>query len=1097
MGLFEKLFNKTRDENIKNKSNTFSPEYEKLLMLKDYMDSFLCADRYIARSEVRDFIKKYESVLENFNVIIANDLMDDFCKKNGASASLIEETIQNYKDIYPLIEIHNEEYIQRKMIEEKDYLDSILADVDPQIKLDKEQRKVVLTDEDYCLVIAGAGAGKTTTVAAKVKYLVERGHVDPKQILVISFTNKAVKELKDRINRDLNLDCPIATFHSTGNAILHKGNQVPQNIVEPYRLYYCTQEYFTKVILNNPPMVDNLIRFFASYFDAPYEGNDLNEFFNKVSVGNYTTLKSELDEICVRIIDRKTKNQITIQNEYVRSEQEVEIANFLYLNNIEYSYEPVYPYNIEEASKPYTPDFLLKQENKEVYLEHFGISESGQNRLYSEDELKEYKKRINDKILLHRQHGTNLMYTFSEYNDNRHLLEHLKELLELNGFELKPKSSKEVFEKIIASEESRYVRRLVDLVCRFINNFKTNGYDVSEFERMKNSTDNVRNKLFLTLCRECFLYYEQWLSQNDAIDFQDMINESARLINEAKIKNEQLNFKYIIVDEYQDISRQRFDLTKALSDLTGAKIIAVGDDWQSIYAFSGSDITLFTKFSEIMGYAKQMKIVNTYRNSQEVIDIAGNFIQKNTNQICKTLISPKNIEDPVIIYTYDGTRKRIGDDNRSGANYAMASAVESALDQIIEYNKKEGKGKDSSILLLGRFGFDGDRLEKSGLFEFTKRGGLLKSVKYPNLKITFMTAHASKGLGYDNVIIVNGRNETYGFPAKIEDDPVLQFVVKKDRTYEYAEERRLFYVAMTRTKNRVFVVAPENNPSEFLLEIKHDYKNVVLKGKWNENEPFVLGKKKCPLCGFPLQLRYKKSYGLKLYICSNEPELCGFMTNNINGGKLSIQKCNQCRDGYLIVKKAKDTDYFLGCTNYNKNGTGCSKAIWKNDFYRKMNYTLETTIDTGTKRNDENAYTKKPPHYADIEKKQVEYNAQMKRADEIIFIALNCLNHVSESQYFGITVLVDVLHGGNTEKIRKYELNNIKEYGAFKQYKKSDIEYIIRWLIANKYILQTKGKYPVLHPTYEGMHYDEYISSQVLEKFANDMEERVKIRPSQ
>lgn len=168
-----------------------------------------------------------------------------------------------------------------------------------------------------------------------------------------------------------------------------------------------------------------------------------------------------------------------------------------------------------------------------------------------------------------------------------------------------------------------------------------------------------------------------------------------------------------------------------------------------------------------------------------------------------------------------------------------------------------------------------------------------------------MTAHASKGLGYDNVIIVNGRNETYGFPAKIEDDPVLQFVVKKDRTYEYAEERRLFYVAMTRTKNRVFVVAPENNPSEFLLEIKHDYKNVVLKGKWNENEPFVLGKKKCPLCGFPLQLRYKKSYGLKLYICSNEPELCGFMTNNINGGKLSIQKCNQCRDGYLIVKKRK------------------------------------------------------------------------------------------------------------------------------------------------------------------------------------------------
>ena len=98
-----------------------------------------------------------------------------------------------------------------------------------------------------------------------------------------------------------------------------------------------------------------------------------------------------------------------------------------------------------------------------------------------------------------------------------------------------------------------------------------------------------------------------------------------------------------------------------------------------------------------------------------------------------------------------------------------------------------------------------------------------------------MTAHASKGLGYDNVIVINGKNETYGFPSKIEDDPVLSFVIREDHSYEYAEERRLFYVAMTRTKNRVYFLAPQQNPSEFLLEIKKNYKNVVLKGSWNEN----------------------------------------------------------------------------------------------------------------------------------------------------------------------------------------------------------------------------------------------------------------------
>ena len=128
------------------------------------------------------------------------------------------------------------------------------------------------------------------------------------------------------------------------------------------------------------------------------------------------------------------------------------------------------------------------------------------------------------------------------------------------------------------------------------------------------------------------------------------------------------------------------------------------------------------------------------------------------------------------------------------------------MEKIISYGKTEGR-KAESILLLGRFGFDGDQLEKSGLFEYINRGSKIRSVKYPELDITFMTAHSSKGLGYDEVIIVNGKNETYGFPSKIEDDPVLSFVIKGDRSIDYAEERRLFYVAMTRTKNRVYFIA--------------------------------------------------------------------------------------------------------------------------------------------------------------------------------------------------------------------------------------------------------------------------------------------------
>ena len=789
----------------------------KLRKIQSLIDSIMHHDSYIAKSDYKDKLQQYEKVVEFFTIMDENQMLSHFCETNGVTTNEVQKIMNQYTHIENIVDEHNETFLLTTMQREKEYLDTILKDVDPTVMLDDDQRRVVLTDEDYQLVIAGAGAGKTTTVAAKVKYLVEKKGIQPSQILVVSFTNKAVNELKDKIQHGLGIECPIATFHSTGNEIIHK--HLPDetlHIVDSSKLYFVLRDYFRNSILKNESMVNKLILFFASYFDAPYEGDDLNLFFNHIAKANYSTLRSDLEDFRREVIDARTKKSMTIQNEVLRSHQEVEIANFLYLNNIDYEYEPIYPYNIPYARKPYTPDFIITQGDKTAYIEHFGVSEDGKNDRFSDEELEKYKKTVNEKVKLHRKHGTTLIYTFSKYNDNRPLINHLKEKLEINGFLLQPRSNKEVLEILVAGEENRYIRKLISLICRFISNFKVNGYQEAEFKRMSDSTQNVRSKLFLDICNDCYLEYERWLKENKLVDFEDMINESARILTEVKEMKQKLDFKYIIVDEYQDISKQRFDLTKALSDITDAKIVAVGDDWQSIYAFSGSDITLFTKFAEKMGYAKLLKIVKTYRNSQEVIDIAGNFIQKNSEQIEKRLLSPKTITDPVIIYTYDSTSKGGNGNRRSGANYALAHAVETALGQILNYKKEEGKSV-GSILVLGRFGFDGDKLERSGLFEYINRGSKLKSVKYPNLDITFMTAHSSKGLGYDDVIIVNGKNETYGFPSKIKDDPVLSFVIKGDRSIDYAEERRLFYVAMTRTKNRVFFIAPKQNPSEFYL----------------------------------------------------------------------------------------------------------------------------------------------------------------------------------------------------------------------------------------------------------------------------------------
>lgn len=926
MALLKKLIN--------NNQVNESPEESFVKKLDIFISNLKSSDSYIARSDYSSFLQTNSKEIEYLQKLQNDRLLDNYCKQNKVKTDKVNQLLNDCLAIKDIVSNHNNEFIRNKMISEKKYLDDILKDVDPAIKLDDDQRKVILTDEDYCLVIAGAGAGKTTTVAAKVKYLVEKQNIAPEEILVVSFTNKAVDELRDKIQKQLHIDCPITTFHASGNAILHKQNDEKLHIVQSEKLYYVLEDYFNESVLMNEKLVDNLVRFFASYCDAPAdEIVDKALFFNQIASSTFTTLKSELGEYEKKIIPSGESKHITIQNEQLRSNEEVQIANFLYLNNIDYEYEPKYKFNIPGSTKPYTPDFIIRQNNIEAYIEHFGVTEGGYNNRYSTEDLEKYNKAMHDKVALHKAHGTPLICTCSKYNDGRELTEHLKEKLEDFGFILNPKNNKDVMKKISDQDGSRYVRKLINLVDRFIGNFKTNGYDVQKFDEWQLSTTNVRTKLFLKICKECYLEYERYLNKNNAIDFSDMINKSAILLRESETVKKQINFKYIIVDEYQDISRQRFDLVEAIHANSQAKIIAVGDDWQSIYAFSGSDITLFTKFSEIMGYAELLSITKTYRNSQEVIDIAGNFIQKNASQIKKHLQSPKTITDPVIIYTYDSKEKG---KSQSGALYNLARAVEIAIKQIVTYDKETDK-KSSSILLLGRFGFDGKNLERSGLFEFQNYGSKVKSVKYPHLNITFMTAHASKGLGYDNVIVINGKNETYGFPSKIEDDPVLNYVIKRDHSIEAAEERRLFYVAMTRTKNRVYFIAPESNPSEFLLEIKKDYKNVVLKGDWNEEIIEDKFKKICPICGYPLQHKYKEAYGLHLWICTNEPELCNFMTNRLNAGKLSIMKCPDC-EGYLVAKFGSANKYFLGCTNYTNDKKGCNKVIWKNDYYKMMGY---------------------------------------------------------------------------------------------------------------------------------------------------------------
>lgn len=879
---------------------SFIETYVKMKYKAQFISERECSDVFVR------FQESYEGLLRVGN-------LQDIKDKLKVSGEKLDFFMEKMADIKEEIEEHNERFLDLEMDLEKFYLDDILKNVDPDIVLDAEQRKVVLNDSDASLVVAGAGAGKTTTMAAKVKYLVEKQNVKPDEIIVISFTRKAVKELQEKIQKQLGIPAKVITFHAFGNEII-RNNSEDYPEVETYK-----RKYFIDILKNriyeNRILLKNLLLFFGYYMDIPEEAlkyDTLAQYHMYKCSRDFESMRSVASEYSKEVIDSLSKRTRTIKGEFLRSTQEVQIANFLYLHNLDYEYEKVYEFDILNAKKKYTPDFFIRQGTNELYLEHFGICEDGTSLFYSEKELEKYKKSVQDKIDIHKKYGTKLACTYSKYIDGRHLLVHLEAILRHHGFKLEEKKEEEVYRQLIKVESDKYIYRFAIFMETFISRFKTNGYEEKDFAVLREQTTNERNRLFLDIAREVYRQYQAMLVQRRKIDFEDMINRAEKLLASPNIEGE-LNYKYIIIDEYQDIARQRFNLTKRLAEVCHSKIIAVGDDWQSIYAFSGSDITLFTQFIELMGYGKMLRITKTYRNSQELIDVAGSFIQANESQITKQLQSPKHIFNPIVIKPYDDSER------------IMQHKVEALLQALEDIEK--GFGESAQVLLIGRFGFEMNQFCKTGEF-YQKANDKTKVFcnKFPKMQIFYMTAHSSKGLGYDNVVILNGSEGKFGFPSQIEDDPIMKLVTVEDHSMPFAEERRLFYVALTRTKNRTYILTPENHPSRFVVELVEKFK-VPVDRKLNYKKYAGNGiQLLCPICKNPLKKEYNQNYGLTLYMCTNEPEVCGFMSNR-RDYLGDIHKCGKCKKGYMIVKQnSKTGQYFFGCTNWDMKGIRCKNS---------------------------------------------------------------------------------------------------------------------------------------------------------------------------
>lgn len=861
----------------------------------------------------------------------------------------------------------NERYINQELKDNSDLFD----DLDGK-SLDSQQREAIVVDEDAVKVIAGAGSGKTFTIQGKVKYLTEKRDVDPSEILAISFSNASVDDLKERIAEPID----IKTFHKVGKDILTQYNQYSRP--DTSALKRIIKRYLTKKALKNEDISKKLIEFFSFYINVPpsdddikYEG-DLLDWQEGV---DFSTLKRRF----------KNKQRETLNNEIVRSYEELYIANFLFIYGIKYTYEKIYSYpnkNFEREFnkfkeflfsfneeipdelknditrdllnltdifeeyeiKDYLPDFYLDDYN--IYIEHFGLNRNCENHLIGGKSSEEYVKEMEWKRKVHKKYGTTLIETFSYYQSENRLLTRLAEKLQAQGVEFNEIDYREVYRILLENKTIKEWEDFIVLLKTFIELFKGNNYDETKFKEfydyvggLKDSFSKDRTIAFLKIVEEIYNDYESYLLKIKKIDFNDMINKASDCI----VKNGlDLPYKYIIVDEYQDTSFTRYNLLRNICDSIGAKIMVVGDDWQSIYSFSGCDVNIFTKFDNFFDVCETRYIEKTYRNSQQLIDASSNFVMKNPDQTRKELKSSKSLKYPIKLVNFDNDFDEI---------LKFELIIKNIINQSTFKNKKIlilGRNNKDIFNLLKNFNVENEygkrKFEILGDEDKLRRNKFVKIVyrESPDVNIEYRTVHQSKGLECDNVILINLKNWKAGFPNKMVDDPVLNFVKRNGDSFSYAEERRLFYVALTRTKNNVYLLAPYFKSSVFVQELKTDANVELLNLEHNRletlknieknGECYVIPTKlKCPVCktGVVLLESFWNKGKLNRVLKCSHNMAPPFNRCNWEGGYYGseledlddIEYCPSC-DGILIKRyRHSDGHPFLGCTNFRK--TGC------------------------------------------------------------------------------------------------------------------------------------------------------------------------------
>ncbi|MDJ0349542.1 UvrD-helicase domain-containing protein [Cryobacterium sp. PH29-G1] len=709
----------------------------------------------------------------------------------AAQPADITDTIAHWsEDVRAVIARENQNHLERETAECREFFDRVESS-----PLTPEQTKAVVCFENRMLVVASAGSGKTSTMVAKAGYALHRNLVPADKILMLAFNASAAKQLQQR-TRDrltplgLDADKVVArTFHGFGLDVVGQATGKKPSLAPWLE--------GGKDIEQLGQIVDRL-RATDVMFRSEWD------FFRAVLARDYPDDNGEKADA--------SDGFQTLQGATVRSPAERIIADWLFFNGVDFIYEKRYEIETADAEhRQYRPDFYYPDIN--TYHEHWAIDADGSSPFEGYLDDVAWKRQV------HRTNGTTLLETTRGELYGGTALTALAKQLTLRGLALQPDADRLAVGQIPVENAL-----LLATFRTFLIHAKSNCLSDEQLsERLAEQAQGpvrYRDASFLRLFTAIRREWNEQLKADDCIDFEDMLTLAAEHLENGDWHSP---YDLVMVDEFQDASFARARLARALVAGHARHLFAVGDDWQSINRFAGADLSVMTGFESWFGPSEIMRLERTFRFPQSLADASSAFVLQNPAQISKSVVSSTAEFPPTVgVVTVDS------DD-------AVAAGIRHRLTTLHGWVASgtipRAPGRKLSVLVLGRY-----QHQSSYLSDCTDLSDLLD--------ISFRTIHASKGAEADYIVIAGMVSGKWGFPSTIPNDPVLRLAMPEAEVFPKAEERRLFYVALTRARRGVLLVTVDKRESRFVMELIRD-QNVVRTNAIGE----VLASIVCPRCG--------------------------------------------------------------------------------------------------------------------------------------------------------------------------------------------------------------------------------------------------------